>query len=162
MPAYASSARPKGWITWKPQPHVAAVVGQVQQILLEYGIYGPMTVRQVFYRLVGQYNYPKEEKAYNRLAEYLVRARRAGMVGFGSIRDDGTVSRLAARDYGRENVWQHIRSIISEPDQYLHLDRNTGQPHHIELWCEQACLPCCPRWCAVETSTSTQPVGSAA
>lgn len=141
------SARPKGFITitdhrtsdpseWKPTPDVMDLIAKTRSILAEYASYGPMTVRQIFYRLVGQYGYAKDEKAYKRLGECLVKARRARLIPFGRIRDDGTITHPAAGDYGREDVWEYIQDIIKRPASYLRLDRNTGQPHHIELWCE--------------------------
>lgn len=87
------SGRPKGYARWNPSEETLAVLLRVREVLDEYGSYGPMTARQVFYRLVGQFNFPKQEKSYRRLCEYLVRARRAGLVPFGSIRDDGTTVR---------------------------------------------------------------------
>lgn len=133
------AGRPKGYIRgWDPKPEIALVVRQAQAVLEEYRGYGPMTVRQIFYRLVGEHGYPKDEKAYNRLAEYLVRARRAGMISFRRIRDDGTVTHAAAEETDRAAVWEYLTEIVSRPAAYLHLDRNAGQPHYIELWCEAA------------------------
>jgi hypothetical protein len=130
--------RPKGYMDWQPQPHVAAVVEQVRAVLGEYASYGPMTVRQIFYRLVGQYDYPKDEKAYNRLAEYLVKARRAQMINFGRIRDDGTVTHTSSGNEDRSEIWDYITDIVRDPARYYRLDRNIGQPHYVELWCEAA------------------------
>jgi hypothetical protein len=123
---------------WAPTAAVAEIVRQVRQILVEYSGYGPMTVRQIFYRLVGQYDYPKDERAYKRLGEALVKARRAQLIPFHSIRDDGTIVHGAGGDNGRSEVWDYLQSIVGQPQSYLRLDRNTGQPHHIELWCEAA------------------------
>lgn len=133
------AGRPKGYmLDWTPTPEVAEVIGNAKAVLSEYGGYGPMTVRQIFYRLVGQYGYPKDERAYKRLAEYLVKARRSRRVPFRSIRDDGTVAHAAGGTTSRADVWKYLKGIISRPDSYLRLDRNTDQPHHIELWCEAA------------------------
>lgn len=40
----------------------------------------PLTVRQIFYRLVGTAGYDKAELAYDRLCVHLVKARRAGII----------------------------------------------------------------------------------
>lgn len=56
--------------------------------LEEYRAHLPMTARQIFYRLVGAYAYPKDEAGYGRLIEMLNRARRARMIPMESIRDD--------------------------------------------------------------------------
>lgn len=129
--------RPKGYMNdWTPTPEVAYWIKCARDVLDEYGSYGPMTVRQIFYRLVGQYGYKKDERAYKRLAEYLVKARRARLIGFERIRDDGTVSHLSRDGNDREAVWDYVQDIVSRPADYLRLDRNEGQPYHIELWCE--------------------------
>ena len=52
-----------------PQAKTEALIAAVQTILEEYRVYGPMTVRQIFYRLVGTIAYPKTEQAYKSLAE---------------------------------------------------------------------------------------------
>jgi hypothetical protein len=59
-----------------------------------------MTVRQVFYRLVGAYGCPKTEPAYVTLSDTLIMARRAGRrlagCGIGRMsptRRVGTISR---------------------------------------------------------------------
>ena len=45
----------------------AGLLGQVEAVLDEYADYLPLTVRQIFYRLVGAYGYEKTERAYARL-----------------------------------------------------------------------------------------------
>jgi hypothetical protein len=79
---------------WNPSPEVRHWVDAARYVLDEYGSYGPMTVRQIFYRLVGSYGYKKDERAYKRLAEYLVKARRAQMIQFGG---SGTTGRSPTR-----------------------------------------------------------------
>ena len=83
------TARPIGFQPWSPTPAVEAIINQVQNVLGQYAVYGPMTVRQIFYRLVATVAFPKTEQDYKRLAEYLVRARRAKYIRFDQIRDDG-------------------------------------------------------------------------
>jgi hypothetical protein len=50
--------------------------------------YLPLTIRQIFYRLVGVHDYEKTERGYKRLCEHLNRARRARIVAMDAIRDD--------------------------------------------------------------------------
>lgn len=129
-----SGTRPKGYMQWTPRPEHATLVRQVKTVLDEYASYGPMTVRQVFYRLVGEYGYDKTELAYKRLAELLVKARRAQLVSFGSIRDDGTVEKGGDGWRSRASFWETIRR---EADDFT-LDRQRDQPQRIEVWCEAA------------------------
>src|SRR5438874_9199047 len=84
--------RPRGYAPWTPRYDAQLIVDHVRDVLDEYADHLPLTVRQVFYRLVGSIDYPKTEKAYKRLGEIVVRARRASMIPFDAIRDDSVVS----------------------------------------------------------------------
>jgi hypothetical protein len=55
----------------------------------EYAEYVPLTIRQIFYRLVGAHGYEKTENAYSRLCSHISNARRDGLIDFEHIRDDG-------------------------------------------------------------------------
>ena len=65
------------------------VLDQVQDVFDEYEDQLPLTIRQVFYRLVAAHGYEKTEQAYARLLYYLDRARRARIIPFERVRDDG-------------------------------------------------------------------------
>lgn len=126
--------RPRGFASWTPQPATLAVLDDVQQVLHEYRQHLPLTARQIFYRLVGQYGYDKTERAYARLCEYLVRARRAQIIDFTSIRDDGTVHNEYLRYTSPADFWRQVE----ENADYYTRDKLEGQPVHVELWCEAA------------------------
>jgi hypothetical protein len=64
----------------------------VRAVLAEYVEQLPLTLRQIFYRLVGAYGYEKTEAAYDRLGETLTMARRARFIEMEAIRDDGFTS----------------------------------------------------------------------
>ena len=72
--------RPRGYADWRPQAKTRVLLDQVNDVLVEYEDYLPLSVRQIFYRLVATRGYPKDERAYDRLAEALVRARRARII----------------------------------------------------------------------------------
>jgi len=127
-----TSTRVRGFAPWNPIQTTLDVVGQVQAILAEYAAYLPMTNRQIFYRLVGTRGYPKTEQAYARLCEYLNRARRAGMIDFSAIRDDGTQSEGGT---GYSGVEHWMRSIRYYAEGYSH-NLTEGQRYHRELWLE--------------------------
>ena len=139
-------ARPKGYAAWKPANATVDVLDNVKDVLREYQAHLPLTVRQIFYRLVGQYGFEKTELAYNRLCEYLVRARRAGMIDFDDIRDDGTiiwhVLSLSCGDWGRAGAGfageaGFARDVRNLARNYRR-DRLSEQPIALELWCEAA------------------------
>ena len=74
--------RPRGFATWNPQEKTLALLAQIETVLIEYENYLPLTIRQVFYRLVGNFGYDKTEQAYDRLCETFNRARRSGLISF--------------------------------------------------------------------------------
>jgi hypothetical protein len=128
-----TSTRVRGFAPWNPRPDTLRLIERVQGILAQYQAQLPLTIRQIFYILVGsEEGYPKTEQAYSRLAENLNRARRARMIPFDSIRDDGTASTGFPGWSGPEGFWQRIRLFA---ENYRH-DLTDGQPYHVELWVE--------------------------
>ena len=71
--------RPRGFAPWTPRPASLALVQDVRAVLADYGEHLPLTIRQVFYRLVATRGFDKTEAAYSRLCEIVNRARRAGL-----------------------------------------------------------------------------------
>lgn len=128
-----TSTRVRGFADWNPRADTLAVVGRVQDILGRYSAQLPLTNRQIFYILVGSdEGYPKTEQAYARLCEYLNRARRAKMIDFDSIRDDGTQA-VGWRGWNSPAHW--MRGVRASAESYRH-DLTDGQPYHTELWVE--------------------------
>jgi hypothetical protein len=78
--------RPRGFIEdWRPRQRSLDLLAKVEAIIAEYAM--PLTIRQIFYRLVGRYGYDKTEQAYDNLREPLTKARRAqrSLTGFVGI-----------------------------------------------------------------------------
>lgn len=134
MLATAIHGRPRGFIEWNPQAKTRALIEQVQTVLEEYHNHLPLTLRQVFYRLVGAYRFSKTEKDYERLCETMNKARRARLISFGAIRDDGFHN---ARWPGWQSLDGAKRSLISTAEGYR-IDRQRGQPVQLAVWCEAA------------------------
>jgi hypothetical protein len=110
------------------------MVAAVQAVLEEYHDYLPMTLRQIFYRLVTQGAVEKTERGYSQLCEHMNRARRAGFIPMESIRDDGTTVRMA-HDFDTE---QEVRSYLHEIAGHARMDLQRGQDRRLEIWCEAA------------------------
>jgi hypothetical protein len=127
-----TSTRVRGFAPWNPHATTLELLAKVQGILTTYEDQLPLTNRQIFYVLVGTEEFPKTEQAYARLCEYLSRARRAGMLSWDAIRDDGTVVRAAGGWYGPDHFWRAIRAAA---EGYRH-HPGDGQPVHVELWVE--------------------------
>lgn len=109
-----------------------ALIDQVMEIFDMYEPHLPLTNRQIFYRMVGAYDFPKEEKAYIRLCEHLVRARRAGIVPFTHIRDDGTRGEHPDGYYGAKYFLEGVVAAAEEYERFPAI----GQPKRVEVWCE--------------------------
>lgn len=127
-----TNVRPRGLASWRPQRKSRELLGQVGDVLEEYADHLPLTVRQLFYRLVGAHGYPKDDRAYARLCELLVRARRAQLIPFDAIRDDGGAEYWPAGFHGVPGFWADVRWRARE----YRRDRRDGQPVLLELWCE--------------------------
>lgn len=126
--------RPRGYAEWRPQAKTRDLLAQVDDILAEYDNYLPLTVRQIFYRLVGAFEYEKTEHAYSRLSEALVRARRARIIPFTSIRDDGVTVMADTWYQGQQDFFEEY----ARQAERFQRDRQQGQQHRLELWSEAA------------------------
>src|SRR4051812_3531477 len=130
----AVTTRVRGLAAWAPRPATQNLLALVQSVLVEYAAYLPLTVRQVFYRLVGVHGYDKDEQAYSRLGEHLNRARRAGIIDFAAIRDDGiTFEEPLAWDSPRELV----QTFLDSADRFR-FDRQANQARRLVFAVEAA------------------------
>jgi hypothetical protein len=124
--------RARGFAPWNPRPESLALVQDVQAVLTEYRDHLPMANRQVWYRLVGTRGFPKTERDYARLCEVVNRARRAGLIPFASIRDDGPARYEPAS-------WADPASFLADmmsDAQRFRMDRQQGQPVRLWVLCE--------------------------
>jgi hypothetical protein len=133
--ASRKTTRVRGYIeNYHPQAKTQALLAQVLAILQEYGAYLPLTVRQIFYRLIGAYGHPKDERFYARVCEHLNNARRARIIPFDAIRDDG-VAVMEPNHFADENDFhRYIHALAKGYER----DKLARQPKHIEVWCEAA------------------------
>jgi hypothetical protein len=129
-----SAKRPKGFAPWRPQAKTVVIIRQVKEILNEYRTELPLTARQIFYRLVGAYGYPKDERAYERLTNILVRARRARIIPFDSIRDEGASVIEPLHFDSVEDFYRHVRELGED------FERNklANQKLDVRIYCEAA------------------------
>lgn len=124
--------RPKGYSAWRPRSRTREVLEQVQEVLEEYAPHLPLTCRQIFYRLVGAHSYPKTAAAYDRLCEYLVRARRSGMVPFEAIRDDG----MSVMSHGHYDGEEGFHAYVRRLGESYRQDKLASQGVDIRVLCE--------------------------
>lgn len=127
--------RPRGYITdYNPRPATLELLELVRQVLDEFSEHLPLSCRQIFYRLVAMLVIEKTEQAYERVCEHLGNFRRAKLVPFSSIRDDGVLTYQMdhyddADDFRREMRRQarlYRRNLMA------------NQRRHVEVWAEEA------------------------
>lgn len=149
-----------GYPAYRPTPKGREILRASFQILSQYEAWeSPMTVRQVFYRLIAGYKYGKTEKNYQALINYISRSRRAfqggllahiyedqmnykeaseavlaegWMIPFSWIRDEkgSTGEPLMFENHNEFVEWS------KENAAEMILQRQEGQPQVIEVWCE--------------------------
>lgn len=127
------TGRPRGYITdYKPHKKTKALLGHVDQVLVEYRIHWPLTCRQIFYRLVGAHGCPKTEDFYKKLCHHLANARRGGRISFDAIRDDGVLTIPMQHFDDAEHFKAHVRKLGERYER----NKLANQDFHIEVWCE--------------------------
>jgi len=126
--------RPRGFTDWRPARKSLELVNMVDNVLIEYDDYLPLTLRQVFYRLVVAVAIDKTERGYNRLCELMNRARRAGIIPMDVIRDDGTTIRMGHDFNSESEIHAHLRYLATS----ARMDLQRGQSQRLEVWCEAA------------------------
>jgi hypothetical protein len=142
--AQAQHARPRGFISWRPQAQTLSTLDNVRVVLDEYKAFLPLTIRQIFYRLVGKFGYDKTEQAYGRLCEHLNRARRARVIDFEAIRDDG----FHRTDWLGWPSLEAAQQSLRQEARGFRLDRQSGQACRLVVWCEaQGMAPQLERVC---------------
>jgi hypothetical protein len=124
--------RVRGFAPWSPQGETLRLLEQVRAVLGEYEDHLPLTIRQIFYRLVGAHDYEKTERAYNRLCEHLNRARRARIISMDVIRDDGGTILAPSYWHSADDFWPVVRNIAGR----FTLDRSAGQKTRLVVICE--------------------------
>lgn len=127
--------RPRGYIAdYRPQAKTRALLNDVTEVLNQYRDYWPLTVRQIFYRLVGAFAYPKTEAFYSRVCEHVANARRGRLIQFSAIRDDGISVMRDEHFVDADDFYAYVRELGVG----YRRDLMARQPYRIEVWCEAA------------------------
>ena len=135
MTATDKRTRPRGYIeNYQPRAATRTLLGQVGEVLDEYRDYWPLTIRQLFYRLVGLDLIAKLETVYGNLVDHVGNARRARWIPFDAIRDDG-VHCYNLEQYADADAF---RATMRNKARLYQRDALADQPIYIEVWCEAA------------------------
>jgi hypothetical protein len=130
-----TQTRNRGYITdYRPQAKTEMLLADVSSVLEQYREYWPLTVRQIFYRLVGAFSYPKDEGFYGKVCHHISNARRARRIPFSAVRDDGVTVQNTRTFYDKNAFFGHVREL----GENYYRDRMARQPYHLEVWSEAA------------------------
>jgi hypothetical protein len=130
-----NGSRPRGYLAdYRPHKGTLDLLDDVQRALDEYRDYWPLACRQVYYRLVAVHGYPKTDPFYDKLCHHVANARRAKLIPFDAIRDDGIATIRLNHFDDTEHFKEHVRSLR---DNYRRNKLN-NQRHYVEVWCEAA------------------------
>jgi hypothetical protein len=132
--------RDRGFIEWRPQRRSLELLTKIEAIIADYA--QALTLRQVFYRLVARFGYPKSEHSkrtglandqpYARLGDLVVKARRSRRIAMAAIRDD-TSTRFEPITYaGIEDFLTDAKARV----EHFRLDRQKGQRRRLVVICE--------------------------
>jgi hypothetical protein len=130
--AQRTRTRARGFAPWSPEKATLALLDHVKGVIDEYVDYLPLTIRQIFYRLVGAHEYEKTERAYQRLVEHLNRARRARIISMDIIRDDGGA--IFEPD-SWDSAEQFTATVFAMAKRFK-LDHSAGQSTRLVVICE--------------------------
>ena len=119
--------RPVGYASWRPRGTTRATLARIDAVLDAHRDYWPITPRQVLYRLMGAGMAAKADA--ERIGDYLVRARRAGLIPWEAIGDGRTESTVPIVCDDPEAFYAEMRESAS----VYQLDRQDGQPLYLEL-----------------------------
>jgi hypothetical protein len=93
----------------------------------------PMTIRQLFYRLVSTQVLQNTRSDYQRLSRVMTNARNEGRADFDWIMDRSKPEYMP-------NVWEDPEAYFDTVAHAYHRDRWQDQPYHIEVWLEKDSL----------------------
>ncbi len=125
-----------GLAPYQPYGKRKRLLGHVREVLETYSSLLPLTVRQIYYRLVATHaEYPKEQKFYRGLVETLALARRGGLIDFDAIRDDGVRTEHCGTGF---TSLEHFKEYMGQYAKGYTRDKHQGQPRQIFVLCEAA------------------------
>jgi len=105
---------------------------QIAIIKVLRDILEPMTVRQIYYRLVS-IGYPKTEQFYNKSQRAIKDMRERGVLPFELIADN-------SRSFYRPDTHRDLTSLLKEQHRYYRKDFWDSQDSYIEIWLEKEAL----------------------
>lgn len=113
------------------RPKRMVQINQANEILEEIAGQGyRLTLRQLYYQLVARDLIPNNVREYAKLSQTMVIGRMNGLTDWRMIED-------RIREPYIEYAVNTVSEAIEETVRYYKLDRQRGQPFHIEIWTEK-------------------------
>lgn len=117
--------------------HNTPLLAAIKEVLKQFSAHLPLTVRQVFYQLVGSGKIPNTSGQYRNVSRLLVAARLKGEIDWDDIED--RVRRYTAHEgYGDAKNFIHGELSGLLRGYHRHLTQN--QPRWVEVWVEKDAL----------------------
>ena len=129
---HVEKGRVVGYARYAPRKKAKGWIDETLIVLKEYADQLPVTLRQILYRLVAKSLI--EKNASDNLNDVLSRARRAEMIPWEAIRDDGIVSSCPGGFVDEDHARRELVRILKSSG--IHAD--LGQPIHQIVICEAA------------------------
>lgn len=105
---------------------------QVDIVNVIIDIQEPMTVRQIFYRLVAS-GHPKTEEFYTKTQRTILDMRERGLLPYGLIADN-------TRSFYKPKTYSDLENMLTEQQQFYRKDFWKSQRVHVEIWLEKEAL----------------------
>ena len=119
---------------WNPKAKTLVLVADAVDIIDDYQMQGyELTLRQLYYRLVGFGKIPNTERSYKRLGNIVTRARMAGLISWKAIEDR---NREVNKFWFEEDIDVPIRNM----PYYIRFDKWQRQDYYLEVWVEKEAL----------------------
>ena len=129
---HVEKGRVVGYAPYAPRKKAEGWIDETLIVLKEYAAQLPVTLRQILYRLVAKSLI--EKNASDSLNDVLSRARRAGMIPWEAIRDDGIISSRPGGFVDEDHARRELVRILS----FNGIHADLGQPIHQIVICEAA------------------------
>lgn len=108
-----------------------AIIKKAQDIIGQYNV--RLTVRQIYYRFVGEQLIENNIKSYKRLASVLAKARESGYIGYDKIVD-------RTRQVIKSNSWTSPKDFFETVKKAYRKNLLDNQDNYIEVWVEKDAL----------------------
>lgn len=119
---------------YSPYKKAKRLLEHTREVLMTYVSHLPLTIRQIYYRLVATHpEYPKEDAFYRQLGTTLSKARRGGLIPWDAIRDDGVTTESTGTGF---TGLADFKRVLENAASNFILDKSIGQPTQIFVLCE--------------------------